>query len=871
MLQTTLRRALILTLSLSALAAGPVFADATRLGVTLFGSAGGQAGVRFPKAAYGTTPNVYLVVHGQGGITGRFFSADGAPIGGQFLVTANPNAIAPTVTYSQLRNVFFVAWLEERPEGVVVTGRVLSFAGGGPQFLTGMFNISGGGPKFLDAAPAVAYSSLSDVFLVAWSSMDGGLEVLAQRVLHTGQPLGGPIPIGVTPGIWELYPSVAYNSSQDEFFVVFTSEKEGVAFPFRTAGTRVLADSGTSFPPVMLYEAEFNNYPEVAYNSNANEYLAISYVNSAVLGVGGGDVLGRRVNGSGQPIGPVLPVGATANFEGGDGIGLAFNAKTNSYLAVFQGVGDLTHASEVMANGAVHPVFMAMTGNPTYQPKVAADSERGRWLIVNSTGFTQSSVQLIASSGAGPIAPAPGGGGGGPAPASTPLPQQDINLSGGSHAPNGSWYFAEGAVSGPPLNFRTYYLITNPHDVDVGVRAYFSNENGVSYRADFGIKARSRRTYWLPDGMPPGAYGAVFQSKMAGRQIYVERSMYWGPNFEGSHTEAGANQTRSTWYFAEGSRKGEFFKNYILLFNPTQSPVNGALTFYPADAGPTFSKAFTLGPQQRKSIDLSTFPELAGRDFGTRVTSSLGIVAERSMYWGASWVGGTNSMGSPNVSPGWLFAEGATAPGFDTYYLLLNPNVAPITVAVTYLREHGGPLTKNYVVPGTARRTIHVNGQVGNIGGVGARLVSTGGEPFLVERSVYWGNGTWVEGHTDIGSPGAAKVWYLPEGTTNAGFNTYVAIANPGMWHVDLNVTVYLENGQQQTLLKTVHGKSRLTIPMRTFLAQAGLNPNNQNFSTRVAVAGSTPAGSVVVEHAIYKQPDGANFWRAGGAAMGLR
>ena len=76
-------------------------------------------------------------------------------------------------------------------------------------------------------------------------------------------------------------------------------------------------------------------------------------------------------------------------------------------------------------------------------------------------------------------------------------------------------------------------------------------------------------------------------------------------------------------------------------------------------------------------------PELAAQNFGVKVTSTVPVVAERAMYFGlgaTGFIGGTASVGAPGLSTRWLFAEGAAAPGFHTFYLLMNPNPFPIDV-----------------------------------------------------------------------------------------------------------------------------------------------------------------------------------------------
>ena len=55
--------------------------------------------------------------------------------------------------------------------------------------------------------------------------------------------------------------------------------------------------------------------------------------------------------------------------------------------------------------------------------------------------------------------------------------------------------------------------------------------------------------------------------RTGGSDVFVERSTYWG-NWEGGAASAGEHDLRTAWYFAEGSRRQEFFDNFFLVFNP---------------------------------------------------------------------------------------------------------------------------------------------------------------------------------------------------------------------------------------------------------------------------------------------------------------
>jgi hypothetical protein len=374
-----------------------------------------------------------------------------------------------------------------------------------------------------------------------------------------------------------------------------------------------------------------------------------------------------------------------------------------------------------------------------------------------------------------------------------------------------------------------------------------------------------------------GSFGTVFQSLTPGADIDVERSIYWGPNLEGS-TGATATKALSTvWYFAEGSRGGEMFSNYYMLFNPTQTATQVVGTYYRAD-GQVTGHTYNLGPQQRLTVDANAIPELAGADFSATFTSaSAPIVAERAMYWGwvgnQGWIGGHATMGAPVLNNYWMFAEGNAAANFETFYLLLNPNPFPIVVTGDFLTEFSGRLIRNYTIPANTRLTVFLNGEFGNIGPTAAVFGAHDGSLFLAERSIYWGNR--VEGTNTIGTPAPAAEWRLPEGSTTGQFDTYEMLMNPNTFDVAVDVTVYVEGVGKFTLPDRVvlPALSRLTLNMKDVLgalqAQSGFPVHFSAFSTRIAVPGRT--ATIVVEHAVYWNfVNGQIFWRSGEASMGI-
>ena len=158
------------------------------------------------------------------------------------------------------------------------------------------------------------------------------------------------------------------------------------------------------------------------------------------------------------------------------------------------------------------------------------------------------------------------------------------------------------------------------------------------------------------------------------------------------------------------------------------------------------------------------------------------------MTWDGSGIGSHAETSIEQVSNVWYLAEGATGGGFDLYYLLQNPNAAPASVTITYLRAFGDPLTKNYVVNPRSRLTINVdnerfgptNATLLSETDVSAQIVSTT-VPILVERAMYMtaGGRLFAAGHSSAGITTQATSWFLAEGASGSFFDLFILLANP--------------------------------------------------------------------------------------------
>ncbi len=131
------------------------------------------------------------------------------------------------------------------------------------------------------------------------------------------------------------------------------------------------------------------------------------------------------------------------------------------------------------------------------------------------------------------------------------------------------------------------------------------------------------------------------------------------------------------------------------------------------------------------------------------MTSDLPIVAERPVYflYNRAWPGGSNIIGSTSTHRIWVFAEGCTRPGYQTWLCLQNPNDAPTRVFIDYLCGDGNNVRREVVVGAFSRSSIPVHGWDVGIGvhdnqhgDVSIKVTSD--LPIVAERPMYFGGST---------------------------------------------------------------------------------------------------------------------------------
>ena len=304
-----------------------------------------------PAVAYNSTADEYLVVWAgddntsplvdeEFEIFGQRLTGAGVETGtNDFRVSdMGPNgdpdfdAGIADVIYNGHNNEYLVTWYGDDNTRALVEGEDEIFgqrvdARGGQVGLND-FRLSDmgtdGDPEFEATVPAAAYSSGAGQYLVVWEGDDNTpplaeseFEIHGQQLdAATGAALGGDQRISNAGpdgdpayGMWDFNTAVAYNSTDDEYLVVWASDDNAgglVNDEFEIFGQRVEAATGAEIGINDFRISDMGpdgnsdydaGYPAVAYNSADNEYLVVWAGNNdlAAMDPGEAEVYGQRL------------------------------------------------------------------------------------------------------------------------------------------------------------------------------------------------------------------------------------------------------------------------------------------------------------------------------------------------------------------------------------------------------------------------------------------------------------------------------------------------------------------------------------------------------------------------------------------------
>jgi hypothetical protein len=240
--------------------------------------------------------------------------------------------------------------------------------------------------------PAPAYNSTENDYMVVWRDGRGGLsgDIFAQRVTAEGSPTGPNIAVWVKEDA-QMDPVIAYNSADNQYLVVWNTQEDGYFSGAR--GRRLDAAGlplGTTDKGILLAGLEV----AVVHNSSSLEYFVTGRDSP-----GSGEIHAQRVSHYMNLVNSVITVAPGARYPGE----AAYDPDNNRYLMVYR---NLTSGSEgvegrfILSDGTVWGVPFSIASEYPQTPQVAYDSVNGRFLVVfRSVTTTSLRGQLVSYNG----------------------------------------------------------------------------------------------------------------------------------------------------------------------------------------------------------------------------------------------------------------------------------------------------------------------------------------------------------------------------------------------------------------------------------------------------------------------------------------
>lgn len=423
------------------------------------------------------------------------------------------------------------------------------------------------------------------------------------------------------------------------------------------------------------------------------------------------------------------------------------------------------------------------------------------------------------------------------------------------------YVLAEGATG---AFFDTELAITNPNDQDAPVSLRFVTELGTVVSRALVVPALARRTLRL--GEDPELAAATFSIEavsQANIPLAIARTMFWGDDRSGGHSDTALREESTRWYFAEGAQG--FFNTYVLVGNLRTTSAN-VLARFMTEQREVFERRYVVPPGSRLTIDAGSLPELMNQSFAIDLVSNAPIVAERAMYFGPGWPGGHASAGAPKPSTTWFHAEGATGSYFTTFILVGNPNDEAVALTFDFMTELGQRVRSEQMVAAHSRFTLNVADAHPALAHANVATSLTASRPVVAERVTYWpaGPATWQDATGSFGSSTTATRWAVAEGRIGGprGYQTYVLLANGTSREAVVRLRALPAQGGPLERQVTVPPNSRFNAHLD------GLFPEltGQELGVRLDVVNEVP---ISVEWSLYWNAGGV-IWAGGASALGV-
>lgn len=281
-----------------------------------------------PCVAYNEAQNEYFVCWTDNNfLFGQRVSGTGTLIGNNLVIGPCDEGMV-TVTY----NSTDVNYLVTYDSGVYLKGMILDQNG---EIIVQPFTIRSGAHH-----QQVAYSRESNEFMVAYYTSEAGYKIQARRISSTGELLDAEITVAAGYSL-RYSPTIAYNSKRNEYLLAWYDERNYGQYVSEIWARRYGSDGTALTDDYCIVGGEWHllQPAHLAYNSNRGQYL-VSWSRQYEFYHIRFEILGRRLNNIGEPIGNVV------HFEMGtdhhqNTPRVAFNVNDNQYLVVWEQGGSL--------------------------------------------------------------------------------------------------------------------------------------------------------------------------------------------------------------------------------------------------------------------------------------------------------------------------------------------------------------------------------------------------------------------------------------------------------------------------------------------------------------------------------------------------
>lgn len=406
-------------------------------------------------------------------------------------------------------------------------------------------------------------------------------------------------------------------------------------------------------------------------------------------------------------------------------------------------------------------------------------------------------------------------------------------------------YLPEGSTA---WGFDCYISIENPQTFPVTVALTYQTNTGPVAGPQFVMAAKSQATINPRDTLGNQDFSTKIKC-LNGKLIAADRTMIWNRCGEEGHNSIGVTAPAKTWYLAEGSSEWGF-ECWLLIQNPNASEASCNVTYMIEGRGPvTVNKK--VPANSRKTFFMAD--DIGSADASIKVVSNLPVIPERAMYRNNRREG-HDSIGTTTPAQDYYLAEGTSAWGFTTYVLVQNPNNSVTSVTVTYMTKDGPVGQAPFNMPPNSRKTIRVNDVLPN---VDFSTKVHGNQPIIAERAMYWNNGTGEACHDSIGMNQPHTSFYLPDGQTSNGRETWTLVQNPNNQAVTVEISYLTPNGAGNVVFTdTIPANSRRTYNM----VDKGVGGR-----AAIMVKCLTSGKKIMVERAMYWNSRGAGTDTIGG------